>query len=147
MQSAPPEDPSNATSGNTTQDTSSSFHDGLPTFSDETCSGQPPSGPVVAESPSSIDAPDDASVASSSTSRGRAIGLGRMSTGHDSQESSPGSRVDAYERANAIRRRPSDSMIFQVIPSSGQSASNSNMLDMPNGQSQPEFCLDTTYRI
>lgn len=131
MQSAPPEDLPNATSGTTEHTTIPSSQHGLSSESDQTYDGRP-SGSSVTESSSAIDTADDASVASSSTSRGRRAGLRRMST-HDSQESSPGSRIDAYERANAIRRRPSDGLIFQIVPSSGQPGSGSNMLDMPNG--------------
>lgn len=127
MQSAPPEDSHTATSVANPQDPSDNQH-GLsanPNLVSDDRSEQR----HVSESP---DPPDDASVASSATSRGRRSNLRRMSTRNDSHETSPGSRVDAYERANAIPRRPSDGMVFQVIPSTGDSGTS--ILDMPNGK-------------
>jgi len=129
MQSAPPEISQTATSVNHPQQSSSDNQHGLSANPDLAADGRPDQRHV--EEP--LDLPDDASVASSATSRGRRSNLRRMSTGNDSQESSPGSRIDAYERANAIPRRPSDSMVFQVIPSTGNS--RTSVLDMPNGTS------------
>ncbi|KAK5947437.1 hypothetical protein PMZ80_001587 [Knufia obscura] len=125
MQSAPPEASQTATSVNNSQDPSNNQH-GLPANSDLASDGRPERS--VGEE--SLDPPDDASVASSATSRGRRSNLRRMSTGNDSQESSPGSRIDAYERANAIPRRPSDGMVFQIVPSTGNPGTS--VLDMPN---------------
>ncbi|KAK5079165.1 hypothetical protein LTR64_002415 [Lithohypha guttulata] len=129
MQSAPHQDPPNATSTNTHPSYSTNQH-GLSTtdqFSDSRSQES-----AVREPTSIDDTPDDASVVSSATSRGRRANLHRVSTGRDSQESSPGSRIDAYEKANTIPRRPSDGMIFQLVPSSGQPGSGVSLLDVPN---------------
>jgi len=130
MQSAPPEISQTANPGNHPQDPSSANQHGLSTNTDLASDGRPDER-LVGE-PSHLDPSDDVSVASSATSRGRRSDLRRMSTGHESPDSSPGSRVDAYERANAITRRPSDAMVFQVIPSTGNSSTS--VLDMPNGE-------------
>ena len=130
MQSAPLEVSQTATSENHLQDPSSDIYHGLSADADLVPDGR--SDRRLDGEPSDIDPPDDASVASSATSRGRRSNLRRMSSRNDSGESSPGSRIDAYERANAIPRRPSDGMVFQVIPSTGNSGTS--VLDMPNGK-------------
>ena len=132
MQPAPPEHSHTANSENTPRDTSSNNQHGPSAIPDETSDSRSSQRPVE-ESSSNVDVPDDASVASSATSRGRRAGLRRMSSDRNSQDSSPGSRIDAYEKTNAIVRRPSDGMIFQVVPSSGQPGDVS-LLDMPNGR-------------
>lgn len=89
---------------------------------------------LVGEQQPALDLADDASVASSTTGRGRRAYAGRMSLERqDSNDSSPGGRIDAYERANAIPRRPSDGMVFQVVPSTNTS-SDVTVLDLPNGR-------------
>ena len=130
MQSAPPEASQTANSVNISQESPNNQH-GI-SENPETSHGR--SDPRHVEE-AAVDLPDDASVASSATSRGRRSNLRRMSSGNDSQESSPGSRIDAYERANAVQRRPSDSMVFQVIPSTGNPGTS--VLDMPNGELNP----------
>ena len=92
-----------------------------------------PDGPLDERlySESAADDADNLSVTSAATGRGRRLNLRRMSSGQDSQESSPGSRIDVYERANAVPRRPLDGMVFQLIPSTN--ADGTSVMDMPNG--------------
>lgn len=130
MLSAPPAISQTANPGNDPQDPSSTNQHGLSTNTDLASDGRPDERLI--REPSHLDPPDDVSVDSSATSRGRRSDLRRMSTGHESPDSSPGSRVEAYERANAIPRRHSDGMVFQVLPSTGNSGTS--VLDMPNGE-------------
>ena len=79
-----------------------------------------------------LDDNDAASVSSGGTSRGRQSHARRISSRHtSSQESSPGSRIDEYERAYATICKPSDGMIFHVIPNS--TTSNVSIQEFPNG--------------
>lgn len=106
----------------------STNHHGLSTISSTS-----PDGPLDERlySESAADDADNLSVTSAATGRGRRLNLRRMSSGQDSQESSPGSRIDAYERANAVSRRLSGGMVFQLIPSTN--ADGTSVMDMPNG--------------
>lgn len=133
MQFAPPEDSPNAL-GTIAHDSSSNPQHGL-----QSVTGEPSDSfddnRLVREVSGSTEPSDDASVASSATSRGRQAIVGRMNARNDSEESSPGSRIDAYEKAYATHRRPSDEMVFQVVPSSGP-ATGVSLPDMPNGKNQ-----------
>ena len=144
MQSAPTEASPTATSVETTRNFPSSNHHGLP---DTHQSASEPS--YLQEGAREPDNPavdtDTASVSSGGATRGRQPNAGRISTRNDSsQESSPGSRIDEYERANARTRKPSDGMIFQVIPNSKGGASNVSIQDFPNGAPGSLF-LDSVY--
>jgi hypothetical protein len=131
MQSAPTEASQTATSVDPSSDSSTSNQYGL---SD---SHQQASGTVLLEHASvpSIERSDDveaASVTSRGSSRGRQPKSGRLGNRQDtSQDSSPGSRIDEYERAHTVTRIPSDGMIFQVISNSG--TSRVSIQDFPNG--------------
>lgn len=136
MHIAPPEASQTAPSVQPLQDHTSASQHGLYPVHDQVSDGRPLERPE-GEPSSAIDPSDDASVASSATSRGRRSDSRRMNNARqDSNESSPGSRVDAYERANAIPRRPSDGMIFQLVPS-GRDSSDVTVLDLPNGTKHP----------
>lgn len=121
-----------ATSIENISDTSSSLQHGTSRDNIQASDGSPHLG-LVRELSSASDAADDASVASSATSRGRRANPRRMSSRGPSSHGSPGSQIDAYERAHAITRKPSDGMIFQVVPSSGNTDANVSVLDLPNG--------------
>ncbi|RMZ76361.1 hypothetical protein DV738_g4962, partial [Chaetothyriales sp. CBS 135597] len=49
-----------------------------------------------------------------------------------SQASSPGSRIDEYERAHGVVRKRSDGMIFQVVPNAAGTTSRISVEDFPN---------------
>lgn len=124
MQPAPTEAFQNATSVETTQDSTTSSQHGLPDFQQPA----PRSPPHEAVGEPGNDAADP------ETTRGRQPNAGRINLRNDSsQESSPGSRIDEYERANAVIRRPSDGMVFQVIPNAKGKPSNVSIQEFPNG--------------
>ncbi|RMD43794.1 hypothetical protein DV735_g1364, partial [Chaetothyriales sp. CBS 134920] len=76
---------------------------------------------------------DALSVSSSNATRGRqADTRGLSNRNESSQASSPGSRIDEYERAHGVVRRRSDGMIFQVIPSAVGTPSRISIEDFPN---------------
>ena len=81
------------------------------------------------------DGADIASVASDGARRGRRLNAGRISSQPtSSQEGSPGSRIEAYEKANAIKPKMSGPLGFQVI-SSGNARNNESTIDnFPNGK-------------
>ena len=131
MQSAPTEASQTATSVESSNNVSP-IHHGQPDLQHQASDSLPRED--VGELP--VDRPDDTdalSVSSGDTSRGRRSNTGRISSSRhgSSQESSPGSRIDEYERANATIRRPSNGMIFQVIRNSGDS--NVSIQEFPNG--------------
>lgn len=133
MHIAPPEASQTAPSVTSPQDSTSSSQHGLHSLHDHV-SDSPHDERLVRDHQPAPDLSDDASVASSTTSRGRRSDARRVNVfRQDSDDSSPGGRIDAYERANAIPRRPSDGMIFQVVPS-GQNSSDVTVLDLPNGE-------------
>jgi hypothetical protein len=83
------------------------------------------------------DTSDNFSVSSGGTRRGRSADVGRLSRQHSSsQEGSPGSRIDDYERAFTKHRRTSDEMIFQVVPSARDKHSNVSIQSFPNGEKE-----------
>ena len=133
MQSAPIENSPNATSVETSQDSHHSDHHGLPDPHQSASGSLPLQGGVGEPSHTAVDT-DAASVSSAGTSRGRRPDAGRINNRKDSsQESSPGSRIDEYERANARIRKPSDGMVFQVVPNQNGRASNVSIQEFPNG--------------
>jgi hypothetical protein len=85
--------------------------------------------------PSSIpDDTDSVSVSSRDTQRGRPSNAGRISSRNTSSQSgSPGTRIEEYEKANALRRKRSDGMIFQVIPSAKGKTQHVSIESLPNG--------------
>lgn len=131
MQPAPTEASQTATSVEPPQTLTTSIQHGQPDFQQRTPGRLPREDAWV----SSVDRRDDTDVASVSSgggSRGRQPNARRISSRHaSSQESSPGSRVDEYERAHATVRKPSDGMVFQVLPSS--QSTNVPIQDFPNG--------------
>ena len=134
MQSAPTEGSQTSTSVNHPQGPSSSTHHGLPD-SHLQASGNP-LREDAGEPPTNR--PNNSlrmSVPSDDTSRGRQAHAGRLSKRQDSsQESTPGSRIDEYEKAHANVRKLSDGMIFQVIPNA--KSTNVSIDEFPNGMSQ-----------
>jgi len=83
---------------------------------------------------SAIDDTDTASVSSGGTQRGRSTNAGRIrSRDTSSQEGSPGSRIDEYEKAHAQPRKPSDGMIFQIVPSAKGKIDTVSIETFPNG--------------
>jgi hypothetical protein len=134
MQPAPNEASQTATSVESSHRQPSPSNHGLQEHPD------PASGRLSAGGRASSDPalpPDDSdalSVSSGGTSRGRRLDLQRLSSRDDSSHSSsPGSRIDEYERKHAKPRRRNDGMIFQVVP--GTNASSSIAIeDFPNGK-------------
>ena len=145
MQFAPPEDFPNALQRSTSQNTPLTEQHGLFASSDDTSDSRHDLR-LVRELSSNTDVADTASVASSATSRGRRPDSRRMNDGRDSQESSPGSRIDAYEKAFIVPRRPSDGVVFQVIPSSGSPGTGVSLNDLPNGMDPVRFCVSLLIR-
>lgn len=139
MQSAPPEILQTATTPGILRDNHPSTQDGF--YSDrDTGSGGRSTGDLASETHSGAQTSDDVSVVSSTTSRsGRTYTrrLSRQDT--SSEERSPGSRIDAYERAHFGSRRPSDGMLFQVIPSTNHKDAQVSLLDLPNGESVSRY--------
>ncbi len=131
MQPAPTESSQTATSIKPYPNTGTSIQHGQPDLQQQ-ASGDLPR-PDARVSP--IDRSENKDAASTSTggsSRGRQPNTSRISSRHNSsQESSPGSRIDEYERAQATDRKPSDGMIFQVIPNS--KSTNLSIEEFPNG--------------
>lgn len=139
MQPAPTEASQTATSVESSQTTTPSIQHGQPEFQQQTQSHLFHGDVRV----SPIDRPDDTDAASTSSggaSRGRQPNTGRISSRNgSSQESSPGSRIDEYERAHATVRKPSDGMIFQVVPNS--QSTNVSIQEFPNGMLLVALCL------
>ncbi|RMZ90485.1 hypothetical protein DV736_g2265, partial [Chaetothyriales sp. CBS 134916] len=76
---------------------------------------------------------DAVSVSSSSAPRGRQADAGRISHRKESsQASSPGSRIDEYEKAHGSVWKRSDGMIFQVVPNAKGTSSRVSIEDFPN---------------
>jgi hypothetical protein len=81
-----------------------------------------------------LDNSDALSVSSGSTSRGRHINTRRLShQTASSHSSSPGSRIEEYERKHAKHRKPKDGLVFQVVPGKDQNAAHS-IEAFPNGK-------------
>ena len=131
MQPEPTEASQTATSVDQPAYSTLPIQHGHPDFQQWTPSNLPREG--VRSDP--IGRPDDtnaASVSSGAASRGRQPNTRRISSRHDSsQESSPGSRIDEYERAHATVRKPSNGMIFQVLPNTA--TTNVSIQEFPNG--------------
>ena len=133
MQSAPPEASQNATSVDQPQTPSPPLHHGLSdTVQQASDDLLPESGHRV---PSSVLEDSDAvSVGSGSTQRGRSANTRRLSSrDSSSQEGSPGSRIEEYERSHTQTRKHSDGMIFQIIPSAKGKVDSVSVESLPNG--------------
>lgn len=134
MQSAPPELSHTATLEQLTPVPSSTSQHGLQQLQ-EHASGTPSSSEESDRG--SADLPDDTdavSVESVDTHRGRSTDIGWMnSRDNSSQEGSPGSRIDEYERSYANMRKPSDEMLFQIIPSAKERKGAVSVQELPNG--------------
>ena len=137
MQSAPNEILQNATTVEPFHDPSTSLQHGLPE-SDIQASGRLSEGDRV---PQAVppDNSDASSVSSGGTSRGRQLRSGRLNSDatSSSHSSSPGSRIDEYERKHAKPRKRKDGMIFQVVQNKDKS-SDVHIEEFPNGI---ELCL------
>ena len=82
--------------------------------------------------------PDDASVASEGSRRGRDAHSRRLissssSSSSSSQRGSQVNRVEEYERQQSYSRRTSDRMTFQVVASTRSSAKGVSIEEFPNG--------------
>ncbi|KIW12840.1 hypothetical protein PV08_08027 [Exophiala spinifera] len=76
---------------------------------------------------------DSVSLSSGDTQRGRPFDAGRISSRNDSSDSSsPGSRIDEYEKAQASHRKPTRGLIFQVIPSPKDKTQSVSIESFPN---------------
>ena len=133
MQSAPSEASQNATSVEQSPNHAVTLQHGVSERS------EPASGHLLSgddrESHNVPDEGDTASVSSSSTHRGRRLDAGRLSShSSSSQESSPGSRIDEYERSNQYGRRIKKPMAFKIVPSVGKEFGSISLDKFPNGQ-------------
>lgn len=134
MQSAPSEVSQNATSVETFDNQSSSSEHGISILPD-LASGRLPGGggrePLL-----SPDDTDSASVSSGSTRRGRRSNTRRVSDrGRSSQESSPGSRIEEYEKLHQYGRKKSPPLAFQVVASGKDKTKGISIDKFPNGKS------------
>lgn len=134
MQSAPPESSYNATSVEISPSHTPSSNHGLQDRPD-LASGRPSAGDR--ELPEPVLLPDDSdalSVSSGSTSRGRRSDVrGLKGRDDSSHSSSPGSRIDEYERMHAKRSRRKDGMVFQVVQNSKDKENGIAIEEFPNG--------------
>ncbi|OCT44782.1 F-box and WD domain protein [Cladophialophora carrionii] len=148
MQSAPPEVPQNATSVDPSQQTPSPpAQHGLSHNGQQASGGTLPRSSPREPAPTLDDTSDSISVSSGGTQRGRSSHAGRLSRQHSSsQEGSPGSRIDEYERAFTKYRRPSDEMIFQIVPSAKDKTSTVSIEGFPNGAEALEVASGKTAR-
>ncbi|KAJ9602670.1 hypothetical protein H2200_012864 [Cladophialophora chaetospira] len=133
MHPAPPEIPQTATSVDQPQQTSPLTQHGLPHLQQPASGGTLPRSGLREPNLLLEETPDDVSVSSGGTRRGRSSNTGRLSRQHSSsQEGSPGSRIDEYERAFTKYRRPSDEMAFQIVPSAKDKPSQVSIEAFPN---------------
>lgn len=133
MQSAPPEASQNATLIDQPSFPSPPTQHG---FSDDQrqASGGTASTRSPRVSPSTVDDIDNVSISSAGTQRGRSTNAGRISSRDaSSQDGSPGSRIDEYERAHVQSRKRSDGMVFQIIPSTKGKTASVTIESFPNG--------------
>lgn len=134
MQSAPSEVFRAATSVDNTSTNPSSFSQhGLSTTDEQSSDGSPFAN-VIGVPAAPIDDTDNASITSSSTRRGRRVDTGRINRTTSSEDSSPGSRIEAYEKADSTPRKLSDGMVFQIVPNASGTQNNISILDFPNGR-------------
>lgn len=135
MHPAPPEASQNATSVDQTQHSlPTPTQHGLPDIEQQASGGTLSTSSPSEPTPNLENTLDNVSVNSDGTQRGRSSNAGRLSRQHSSsQEGSPGSRIDEYERAYTKYRRPSDEMIFQVVPSTRDRPSKVTIDNFPNG--------------
>ena len=137
MHPAPPEISQIANSVDQLQHPSSHAQHGLPHLQQPASGGTLPRSSPREPTPHLEDTLDGVSVSSGGTQgpeRGRSSNTGRLSRQHSSsQEGSPGSRIDEYERAFTKYRRPSDEMIFQIVPSAKDKPSQVSIEGFPNG--------------
>jgi hypothetical protein len=137
MQSAPPEVLQTATSVDQPQLPSLPTQHGLPHDEQQASRGTLSRSSLREPNPNLEDTSDNVSVSSGGTQRGRSSNAGRLSRQHSSsQEGSPGSRIDEYERAFTKYRRSSDELMFQVVPSTKDKAQQVSIESFPNGESR-----------
>ncbi|OAP57351.1 hypothetical protein AYL99_08089 [Fonsecaea erecta] len=133
MHPAPSEASQNATSVEQTQQLPSpSTQHGLPDIEHEASGGLLSTG-SPREPTSDLEEPsDNVSIRSGGTQRGRSSNTRWISSRNSSSQGSPGSRIDEYERAHTQYRKPSDGIIFQVIPSAKDKDSRVSIENFPN---------------
>jgi hypothetical protein len=137
MQPASTEASQNATSVESPATPPSTSHHGLSHTQLQASDGNPSLGNLREPSAVFEDTSDALSVSSGGTRRGRATNAGRLnSRDNSSQEGSPGSRIEEYERASLRYRKPSDEMMFQLIPSDKNKPANVTVEDFPNGEQE-----------
>lgn len=144
MQSAPSEISQNATLLDQPQVSSPPSQYGLPNTLHAASGGfLRENSPRVPEAV--IDDTDTASVSSGGTQRGRSTNTGRIrSRDTSSQEGSPGSRIDEYEKAHAQPRKHTDGMIFQIVPSAKGKIDTVSIETFPNGSFYPSYLIALT---
>ena len=133
MHPAPPEASNNATSVDQSQLPPPPTQHGLSEI-EQLASGGSLSWSSPRVPTSAPDEADNLSVSSRGTRRGRSANAGRISSREtSSQEGSPGSRIDEYERAHAQLRKRSDGIIFQIVPSAKGKIQTLSIESFPNG--------------
>jgi len=134
MQPAPIEASLFATSEYRTPSPSSSQEHGL-SNKPESASDQPLAQEDGREPSYPSNEADAASVASSDTRRGRKVDAGRISSRtNSSQDGSPGSRIEAYEKANSTKSKTSGPVEFHVVPSGKTTSTGASIDGFPNGK-------------
>ncbi|KIW82234.1 hypothetical protein Z517_05261 [Fonsecaea pedrosoi CBS 271.37] len=133
MHPAPSEASQNATSVEPAQHLpSSSSQHGLPDIEHEASVGLLSTSNPREPTPDLEESADNVSVRSVGTQRGRPSNTRWISSRDSSSQGSPGSRIDEYERAHTQYRKPSDGIIFQVVPSSKDKTSRVSVESFPN---------------
>lgn len=133
MQPAPPEAFPNATPVDQPRPSPPPTQHGLPDIEQQASGGRLLGSSARVPQPAPDDS-DDVSSSSGGARRGRSANFGRMSSPErSSQEGSPGSRIDEYERAQTQSRKRSDGMVFQIIPTAKGKPQTISIEDFPNG--------------
>jgi hypothetical protein len=145
MQSAPTDISQNATSVESSHDNTSPSQHGLPLHShlasDRLSGDREPHHSVPPDTSDTV----SISSRSTTTSRGRDRLTRRLSerTESSNASSSPGSRIDEYERKHARRSKKKDGLVFQVVPVKSNSDGGVAIEEFPNGIVDHFWCIIT----
>jgi hypothetical protein len=145
MQSAPTETSQNATSVESSHDNPSPSQHGLlahsQPVSDRLSGDREPQHPVPPDTSDTV----SVSSGSTATSRGRDRLTRRLSerTESSNASSSPGSRIDEYERKHARRSKKKDGLVFQVVPLKSNGDGGVAIEEFPNGMVHRPWCIIT----
>lgn len=134
MQPAPSEASQTATSVNQSPANLSSSQHGIQNHFEQAF-GISPHGDNAREPEQPLEAADDHSANARDAQRGRTTNTRRISNreGTSSHESSPGSRIEEYERAHTKPQAGSGGLMFQVVPTAKGRKNGTSVDDFPNG--------------